>query len=272
MIEHRSRDLHAEICNDPPAVHRAQNMWVIYCRYLPSRKRKRMDEGKAPSAVASLLAERVGSGNSYVNEAVQFASAVTADMPSGSGMPRAIRDWASLGGDSQKRSNMERDLHRWLQLEKTLGIRITWVPITVFTKGGLGYEEVLQPVLEPHRLVAAIHASGMRQFGRSLLGDDGDAPQRFWEHCAQERPPWFADHPARKREKEWGHRIPLRMHGDEARFCKQSKLLVLQTASAFVHGCSWDTRLIFTVIASERFSATSDQIRPGGAFFRTASE
>lgn len=221
-------------------------------RCLPSRKRRRVNEHTEPSAVAGLLAEEVGSGSTHVNAAVKIAAAMQADVHADA-LPSMLQDWASLGGASNKRSNVERDLHRWLRLQQKLGVEISWMPLTVFTKGGLGREEVLHPFLEPHRLVSAIYAAGRKQFERSLLGEDAVAPQDFWEHCARELPPWFVNHPARHRKAEWGKLIPLRVHGDEARFCKQSKLLVLQTASAFAGGTSsWDTKLVFTTIASER--------------------
>ncbi len=58
---------------------------------------------------------------------------------------------------------------------------------------------------------------------------------------------------------KWGRTIPLWVHGDEARAFQNQKLLILSYMSGLVSGCSWTSRLMFTVLPVEIFVGTTLQ-------------
>jgi hypothetical protein len=73
----------------------------------------------------------------------------------------------------------------------------------------------------------------------------GSSCRAFWEECSNE--PWFASHPVRECAQV-ATTIPVRLHGDEGQSHRKKPMLVLNWSSALVHGDSWDTRLLITVI------------------------
>ena len=157
-----------------------------------------------------------------------------------------VRGWASLGGQCPR--NAERDLHRWMHNKFGFKFAISWMDLTIWDPDSTDTIEVKWPYIEPYQLYHAIAKAGAYQISRSVVESGReDELQKFWEVVA-ENCDWFKRNPYRDLKDEWSVLVPVRSHGDEARFCKNDKLLVLTTGSAFVRGSSWDSKLIYTVI------------------------
>jgi hypothetical protein len=140
-------------------------------------------------------------------------------------------------------------------------IEFIWMTITVWDDESIGTKDIQWPYIEPWML---LHEMGKSpQATTSCLW--GDVPESeigtFWEHCHQHCK-WMRTHPMDTRETDWPVTIPLRSHGDGARFCKNSKLLIFSSGSIFARGYSWDTKYIYTVIPCELMvgSITLNQI------------
>eukprot|EP00969_Alexandrium_andersonii_P213090 9410368-Alexandrium_andersonii.AAC.1 len=73
---------------------------------------------------------------------------------------------------------------------------------------------------------------------------------------AAANPAWVAGHPHLRDRSQWGNTIPIWIHGDMARAFVQQKLLILSWMSGIVSGCSWSSRMLFTVIPSDQVEDT----------------
>lgn len=212
-------------------------------------KRRRLEDCP-DSAFSGLLTQSVGQGDQYITHAVRFAQAVCQDV---SQPPPAVQQWASLGNQAKHRANLERDLHVWLRNMWGVELELSYMPLTVNNLNGEGQVEIMHPYVEPYLLFHEMENASEQQFRRSCLGSDAAAcsPRQFWSHCAKVKPDWFCRHPVRLMPERWDDVIPIRTHGDGARFCKASKLLIVSTSSALSRGNSWDTRFLYTVVPDE---------------------
>ena len=84
----------------------------------------------------------------------------------------ATKDWVSLGNRGSN-SNVERDLFRWLDLERWTQLRpyVIWLPREF--KKDEGYKLHPTPILPPHEVLHSIWSFGERQWIISMLGQDG---------------------------------------------------------------------------------------------------
>eukprot|EP00969_Alexandrium_andersonii_P312886 13824983-Alexandrium_andersonii.AAC.1 len=157
---------------------------------------------------------------------------------------------ASLGGGDGS-SNTERDLHRWLDGAFGMQLQIRTVPIEVDLDGDT--VEIQHPVIEPRDLVAELWNAGPSVFRRSMLGtrDEGSIEQ-YWANNAHQE--WVTNHPHLQNRNTWAKTLPVWIHGDEARAFVQQKLLILSWMSALVTGCSWSSRMLYTVLPHELLS------------------
>ena len=108
-------------------------------------KRRRLDI-VPDSAIADRLVRNLSEG--HVIESVALAKAVLSDV--GGATPVAVTDFASLGGPSGVRGNLERDLHRWLKHSWGVELELSYMPLLVADKDGLCAIQVQQPCIEPY--------------------------------------------------------------------------------------------------------------------------
>lgn len=148
------------------------------------------------------------------------------------------------------------DLHRWLKDAFGFEFEVSYVPLTLKIPRTGVVKETQYPIIWPHIWAAACWKAGGNQFSISALGAKGDsALERFWSHVAAHTS-WGASHPALAGEDPLDSIIPVRLHGDCARYQKRlsspSRILILSTSSAMTTGCSWDTRWLFSLLDTRR--------------------
>ena len=199
-----------------------------------------------PSSTGMFLMQEVGGGYRSIRKASQIAQCVQED----GCVAEDIAGWASLGGAKHAGSRMERDLVSWTKNAFGFQLELSWMEITVWDKETTGTKNVQWPYIEPWLL---LHELGTvpQQIRRSSVPTGFDSKMlEFWSHC-NKHCKWMSNHPMGGQESAWQWTIPLRSHGDAARFCQNSKLLILSSSSILARGSSWNTKLIFTLIPHE---------------------
>ena len=161
----------------------------------------------------------------------------------------ALRHFATLGA-SKGGSTTERDLHRWLERAFGVDLKISFVDITVKNLSRPGTTQIKHPVMMPSTVVKEMWRASPKVFGRCMIGNRGSSFIREYWH-RQRFQDWVQQHPFLQDRRLWHKTIPVWVHGDIARIFQQQKLLILSWMSGLVSGCSWSSRVLFSVLPSE---------------------
>ncbi len=170
----------------------------------------------------------------------------------GEGVDLAADGFASLGGHRGRTSNMERDLGKFLKGAFNHTLQEQYVDLTVWGETEEWTKVSMRlPILRPVHVVDQMARCGEGTFLFNLLGN---RPQKhnlqlIWEHVRKLS--FGQRHPHLQRSEEFATKIPVSIHGDNARVYYHSKLLILSWTSSIVRGCSWDSRNLFAVIPWE---------------------
>jgi hypothetical protein len=172
---------------------------------------------------------------------------------------------ASLGCGGKYRGNIDRDLRRNVRCLFGVDLELEYIKVRVARPQGPGLMTIDHPVLPPHALASAIFAQGGHILKNVLLGPRGEnAPAEFWaNHCGDS---WWEGHPLRAQPDKHATAIPVRVHGDGAKFTRDEKLLILSWTGATAKGGSWMTRMLFTVMPVVMISKPATLKDLGDAF------
>ena len=144
---------------------------------------------------------------------------------------------ASMGGENARSQNVERDFHRWLEYTLELNKRIKFVELSILD--GDKEKVILYPTVPPAEIIKLLWEQGA--LDNTLFGPKGKSELKsFWHAVRNEE--WFLNHPCIDHDnpEQLEYTVPIRIHGDEAKFQKVQKLIVLQWSSALSKGCAWD--------------------------------
>lgn len=159
----------------------------------------------------------------------------------------AVRDLSSMGNSGSCPQNCERDLRRWLHDALGVELELHYITLTLQNTQGPGTVDVQHPVLAPHVVASELWRASPDLFVQHVIGPGGPAAVRsFWKHSMKAE--WARKHPAAAQPHMLDWTVPVRLHGDGARFVKGEKLVNLSWSGAMSRGCSWNTRFLFTVV------------------------
>ena len=109
------------------------------------------------------------------------------------------------------------------------------------------------PRIVPVELAEELWNAGIDAFKAAMLGRmTSKDVERYWENCSDMD--WFKRHPHRPEVEHWNSTLPVWVHGDAARAFKCQKILILSWMCGLMSGCSWNSRLLYSVIPADELS------------------
>ena len=182
----------------------------------------------------------------HPQHAQRLAADIVGEFGNG-GAANQLHGLASLGTSGSYK--VERDLHSWLRGAFDLHLMPCHVKIKALDQDGRPCE-VDHPILKPVEVVQQMSAAGLGVLKECMLGARGDVAMReYWEHSNDFD--WFREHPHKPPEHMRCKSIPVWIHGDCARAFNMQKILILSWMSGLMSGCSWSSRMLFTVIPAD---------------------
>ncbi len=180
----------------------------------------------------------VGTGASSVTRMGALADAIAQRLPHAGD----LRQLARMVGH-----NAERDLHRWSRRQPWRALLPEPYKFSM-EKLGHGAQATLAVerdhwALLPHELWAAVDTTP-ELFRFLFVGENLEA---WWRAAEAAGASWLADHPVVAAVPA-GLRVPLGMHGDDARVHGGESILVVTWGSTAVEAPTLDTRLVFSML------------------------